>query len=300
MSSSLSSSNFTSVSGTNSKSNKQVGPATSGTASTAATSSTPSISSQVDKGKSVTSASTALAVFFGLTITYFIAKYYLVDRHMESRGSTATVVLLIYLVVTVGTQLFSNISLTSTICNGTPQVTTALAYTLLPNILIFGSLIVLLKVYPGWRAPFSNTLGYLVVLLMGVNDSLTDLLASKGSKLIQKICDDKSILINEMTHLNYKMYLETMSRDGLLVKNYDKLPAYKNLWALVGVKNSFADFIWYILTGALVISNTYNALLDITCKYSKQQKKSSADNYEAHKAAKHANKKKTTFFTMHD
>jgi len=294
-------SDFSSITGTsNSDSNKQVGPGTSGTASTAATSSTPAISTQVSKSQGVTAASTALAIFFGITMVYFIAKYYLVDRHMESRGSTATVLLLIYVVAAVGTQLFANISLTSALCNGTPQVTTAFAYTLFPNILIFGSLIVLLRVYPGWRAPFSNTLGYLVTLLMGVNDSLTDLLATKGSKLIHKICDDKSILINEMTHTNYKLYLETMANDGLLVKGYEKLPAYKNLWALVGVKNSFADFVWYILTGALVISNTYNALLDIKCTYSKEQKSAAADKYAAHQAAAHSNKKPTTFFTIHD
>ncbi len=294
------SSNFSSITGSNSNSGKKVGPGSSGTASTAATSSTPSITSQVSKSKSVTTASSALALFFVITLIYFVAKYYLVDRHMEGRGSTATVLLLIYVVIVVGSQLFSNIAMTSAICNGTPQVTTALAYTLLPNILIFGSLIILLQVYPGWRAPFSNTLGYLVTILMGGNNSLTDLLATKGSKLIHKICDDKSILINEMTHLNYKMYLETMAKDGLLVHNYDQLPAYKDLWSLIGVKNSFADFIWYILTGALVISNTYNALLDIKCTYSKEQKKSAADKYTAHQAATHANKKPPTFFTIHD
>ena len=103
-----------------------------------------------------------------------------------------------------------------------------------------------------------------------------------------------------MFQLNYKMYLETMAKDGLLVHIYDQLPAYKDLWSLIGVKNSFADFIWYILTGALVISNTYNALLDIKCTYSKEQKKSAADKYTAHQAATHANKKPPTFFTIHD
>ena len=235
-----------------------------------------------------------------MTLTYFIAKYYLVDRHMDQRGSTSTILVLTYLVFVIGTQLFSNISTTSILCNGTPQVTTALAYTLLPNILIFGSLIVLLKVFPGWRAPFSNTLGFALVYFMGVNDALTDLLATKGSKLIQKICDDKAILINEMTHLNYKVYLETMAKDGLLVKNYQSLPAYKSLWEMVGVKNAAADFVWYILTGALVISTTYNSILDISCSYSKQQKSSAAANYHTQQAAAKKNKKETKYFTIHD
>ena len=250
--------------------------------------------------KPVTSASTALALFFGITVVYFIAKYYIVDRHMKPHDSAATALLLLYIGAAVGTQLFTNISMTSVICNGTPQVATAVAYTIIPNILILGSLIVLLKVYPGWRAPFSNTLGFLMVRFMGVNDALTDLLATKGSKLIHKICDDKSLLVNEMTHLNYKIYLETMAKDKLLVNNYTDIPAYKKLWALIGLKNSFADFIWYILTGALVISNTYNALLDITCSYSVQQKKDAASKYEKQQAAAHKNKKAPTFFTIHD
>ena len=56
------SSNFSSITGSNSNSGKKVGPGSSGTASTAATSSTPSITSQVSKSKSVTTASSALAL----------------------------------------------------------------------------------------------------------------------------------------------------------------------------------------------------------------------------------------------
>ena len=175
---------------------------------------------------------------------------------MNPHDSAATALLLLYIGAAVGTQCFTNRSRTIVICNGTPQVGTAVAYTVIPNILILGSLIVLLKVYPGWRAPFSNTLGFLMVRFMGVNDALTDLLATKGSKLIHKICDDKSILVNERTQSNDKIYLETIAKDSLLVKVYTGLPAYKNLWTLIEVKNSFADFVWYILTGALVISNT--------------------------------------------
>ena len=64
--------------------------------------------------------------------------------------------------------------------------------------------------------------------------------------------------------------------------------------------NAAADFVWYILTGALVISTTYNSILDISCSYSKQQKSSAAANYHTQQAAAKKNKKETKYFTIHD
>ena len=58
--------------------------------------------------------------------------------------------------------------------------------------------------------------------------------------------------------------------------NLNKL---KLQWVCISIKNNTADFIWYVLTGALVITTTYNALLDIKCSYSNKQSTANADKF---------------------
>jgi hypothetical protein len=244
------------------------------------------------------SAATSLAIFFISTVAYFIAKHFLIDGSMSGDSSSLSTMLTVgYLIIVVGSQIGINISNTAELCNGTPQVVPAIMYTILPNFFIFGTLILLLSVFPGWKAPFSNTIGYLVVsLFMGVKGTFNNLFDSKGSELIDKICSDHSMIINEITHSNWDSFLARMATDGILKKNYKDLQSYKDLWQCISVKNNIADFIWYILTGALVITTTYNALLDIKCSYSTKQSKENANKF-AEQQVKLSKTQKPVFYT---
>ena len=224
----------------------------------------------------------SLAIFIPVTIVYFILKYYLIDSKMSESGTLSSIITIGYLIIIVGYQIGVNISQSSQLCNGTPQVLPAIMYTLLPNFLIFGTLILLLNMFPGWRAPFSNTIGFMVVsVFMGMNGTFNDLLETKkGSKLLEKICTDKSLIINEMTHANYDIFLSNLSKDGILNPKYTTLDAYKDLWKYIAIKNNIADFIWYTLTGMLVIFTTSNALLDIRCSYTEKQSAANSDKFE--------------------
>jgi hypothetical protein len=224
----------------------------------------------------------SLAIFVPVTIVYFILKYYLIDSKMSESGALSSIVTIGYLIIIVGYQIAVNISQSAQLCNGTPQVMPAIMYTLLPNFLIFGTLILLLNMFPGWRAPFSNTIGFMVVsVFMGMNGTFNDLLETKkGSKLLEKICTDKSLIINEMTHANYDIFLSNLSKDGILNPKYTTLDAYKDLWKYIAIKNNIADFIWYTLTGMLVIFTTSNALLDIRCSYTEKQSAANSDKFE--------------------
>jgi hypothetical protein len=224
----------------------------------------------------------SLAIFIPVTIVYFILKYYLIDSKMSESGTLSSIITIGYLIIIVGYQIGVNISQSSELCNGTPQVMPAIMYTLLPNFLIFGTLILLLNMFPGWRAPFSNTIGYVIVsVFMGMNSTFNDLLETKkGSKLLEKICTDKSLIINEMTHANYDVFLSNLSKDGILNPKYTTLDAYKDLWKYIAIKNNIADFIWYMLTGMLVIFTTSNALLDIKCSYTEKQSAANSDKFE--------------------
>ena len=70
---------------------------------------------------------------------------------------------IIYLAIMIGFQFSANYTNAKEKCGGTPQVGPAILYTILPNFIIFGGLMLCLLFFPGWKAPFSNTIGYLLV-----------------------------------------------------------------------------------------------------------------------------------------
>ena len=67
----------------------------------------------------------------------------------------------VYLATIVGIQTYINVVNAKERCGGTPQTLRAMYYTFVPYLFIFGTLNVSSYVYiPGFKAPFSNTLGY--------------------------------------------------------------------------------------------------------------------------------------------
>ena len=255
------------------------------------------------------SAGFSIGIFIFLTFTYFGFKFFLVDRKgppMQT-GMIKTVLSLLYLISIVGSQLSINIMNSKEHCNGVPQIVSAMIYTIIPNFFMLGLVMIILKVFPGWKEPFSNTIGYVIVYLMGLGETFSELLKSKtvakgktGGDLISMICENKSIIINQITPMNYELFLNRLSKEGALKSGYKKKDAYHYLWVLVNAKDAIAELIWYLLTGALAISTTFNALLDIECDIPTAQRKAAAAKFEAETAKKDAEKPKEKYFTVHD
>ena len=218
------------------------------------------------------SAGFSIGIFIGLTIFYFGLKFFLVDRKGPPMytGMIKTALALTYIMGVIGSQLGINISNTKEHCHGVPQIVTSMIYTIIPNFFMLGLIMVVLKIFPGWKEPFSNTIGYLIVNLMGLGETFSELLRPKlvgkgkktGGDLISMICENKSIIINQITPMNYELFLNRMGKEGALKSNFKSKPAYNKLWMFVNAKDAIAEMIWYLLTGALAISTTFNA---ITC-----------------------------------
>ena len=105
------------------------------------------------------SAGFSIGIFIFLTFTYFGVKFFLVDRKgppMQT-GMIKTVLSLLYLISIVGSQLSINIMNSKEHCNGVPQIVSAMIYTIIPNFFMLGLVMIILKVFPGWKEPFSNT-----------------------------------------------------------------------------------------------------------------------------------------------
>ena len=85
---------------------------------------------------------------------------------------------LLYFLIFTAVQIKSNMNTTKEIC-GSSQWGPVMLWTLVPNILIFGSIIAILQNFPGWKAPFANTIGYGLLQFTGLKHLLNKILKNK-------------------------------------------------------------------------------------------------------------------------
>ena len=171
---------------------------------------------------------------------------------------------------------------------GSRQWNTALLVTLIPWVVIFGILNVVLMIFPGWLAPFSNTFGYGIARLLGVGDVLTDIFKPKldvneSNKVmveaLEHIYSDKSLLINEITTSNFEQFWTNMSslfNTGVATDTDLK----QKLFGFIRLKDIVAEYIWYLLTGGLVTSVGYNYVVNTGCSQSLKDMKRRDKNYQ--------------------
>lgn len=210
----------------------------------------------------------ALIYFLIITIVYFALKLFSTTKKMIMIWTG------VYILALLVGEFFINVFVSGKLC-GTPQYGMAAIITIIPWIIIFGFLNMLLNVFPGWLSPFSNTFGYLITKLLGIGDLFNNILSSKFEKentpenmklaaeALEHIYADKSLLINEITQSNFDTFWSRMSSAGLFKKNADEFK--DRLRYLVRVKDMVAEFIWYLLTGGLVTSVSYNYMVNSDC-----------------------------------
>ena len=233
-----------------------------------------------------TSPTTSLVIFLCVTLAYFIAKYYI--------KSSATTLTILYVLTVLVSQFFINLSITGSIC-GTQQYGTALLTTLVPWILIFGSVMGILRLFPSWLSPFSNTIGYGVSYLAGINSLFEQILTDRNAVKIQNkdkagfvqaidhIYDDKSVFINSLTLENLSDQWKSMKSVNLIKPSAGDVNGdlFNNLEHFIIMKNEVAEFIWYLLTGSLVTSLSYNSIVNAGCELSAEEMKKRHDEYLA-------------------
>lgn len=137
--------------------------------------------------------------------------------------------LAIYLLLVIIIQFIVNVSVITNMCGGnvTENIGSAGLITIFPWLLIFGTVIVILLIYPGFKSAFSDVVGYYFVSF-SANKLLTTLLIDKDiekqldnnanisdnekqsirntADTIIKICGNTSILINQIVPSNFLEY----------------------------------------------------------------------------------------------
>jgi hypothetical protein len=250
------------------------------------------------------SSSVAIFYFFAVFLAYSYYKY------TKNGEISPGINILIFLILVIG-EGFINLGISTGICQGAAQPYSALVATILPWFLVLGLLKMLLVMMPGWLIPFENTFGYLFVsIVTDLKEVFNDILAPQYNldpskkvqgggagpgaggpggegellekmqkrdigRALEQIYSDQSILLNELNLENLDAFWKGFSESHLIKpgkeESKDKIKKFILLKSIVG------EFVWLILTGFLVVSISYNYLLNIGCTYTKEQQQARAD-----------------------
>jgi hypothetical protein len=199
-----------------------------------------------------------------------------------------------------------NLGISSGICQGAAQPSSALIATIFPWFLVLGLLKILLAIMPGWLIPFENTFGYLFVsMVTDLKDVFNDILTpqynldpakkvqggggaggASESEILEKmqkrdigraleqIYSDQSILLNELNLENLDAFWTGFTESSLIKPDKDE--SKDKIKKFILLKSIVGEFVWLILTGFLVVSISYNYLLNIGCTYTKEQQQARA------------------------
>jgi len=190
-------------------------------------SSTIASTSNIPKGE-VPIPGNSLIFFFFITLGFTIVTLISIQnaKSIESieKAKDSTLVNAIYICVIILGSYFLNTAISKSICNSqSVQWSTILVATLLPWLVIFFTLFIVLKIFPGWITPFSNTIGYLVISILGVEKTLTDILTNDSQepdlrKAIANIKHNKSNFINQMDidTINFIEFIDELVKAGII------------------------------------------------------------------------------------
>ena len=260
------------------------------TATATPTTATPPIKS-TKTSEQVVDPVVSIYVFTGITLVYFIFKYLMPERE--------SVLFIIYFILVLASQFGLNIYLAKQMCNSPSNVGTAALATFLPWIFIFGLLNLLLGMFPGWLSAFSNTIGYAVASVAGVASLFTDQLLNVGNppskdafKVIQNVTNDPSTIINTINDEDLEKFwnnsIKVQFFNGFkqVTPGVEPPPQYTQLKNFIRLKNIVSYFIWYLLTGILITSVSYNYMLSVPCVQTPKQARHSAAQFIASQSAK--------------
>jgi hypothetical protein len=188
--------------------------------------------------------------------------------------------LFIYFIIVVLTQFGVNVSSIISTCGGSvsQNIGSAALLTFIPWFFIFGVLLVVLILFPGWKSAFSNVIGYFFVSgqantilsdLLVVEDVNSDILNASGSNVktrdalqeaasaIVKLNGNMSLLINQIVPDNFLKYWSILT--PLMKPQYQQDPSatdeiQQKLLSLVVLRDNVGEAMWYFYAAILLTS----------------------------------------------
>jgi hypothetical protein len=211
--------------------------------------------------------------------------------------------LAVYLLLVIVVQFMVNASIITSTCGGsiTENIGAAGVFTILPWTLIFGVLVLVLTIYPGFKSAFSDVIGYYWVSTSAnkiINELLVDPNIQKkidteesatpqqkealqsAADAIIKICGNTSILINQIVPSNFNSYwgiLTPLMKQKYQTDSPETTDIKNKLYELVVTRDNVGEALWYIYTGVLLTSIVQ---LKITTRGCVSNPKTMEQNYQ--------------------
>jgi len=258
----------------------------------------------------------SLVIFIIVTIFYFIVvKKKLILDNIQSPGGDIIPEgitdyyyanlsrLAIYFFMVIITQFILNAVYLGNKCHSsTGTIGIAAFYTFIPWFLIFGVLLGVLMVFPGFKSAFSDVVGYFVVAGKS-NDIFSTILIdpelqdtmnkdglsadnksalSKSAEAIMKICGNKSVIINQMNPENFVGIWNTLKplMNTDILKNRDELlKTQTELLRLVVLRDNIGEAFWYVYSAIFISSIVYYNLATQGCELDAATIKANRDQY---------------------
>jgi hypothetical protein len=251
----------------------------------------------------------SIIIFIILTIIYFavpaIGKPYLTldilndPNGLTSYYSSIMPRLGLFLLAIVVSQFFLNSSYLMAKCGGSigKNMGAAALFTFIPWVLIFGVLLAVLMIFPGFKSAFADVIGYFAIsssannilssilidtdinkAIESTSDPIRQQELKSTAEAIMKICGNKSILINQMNPENFLQVWDLLK--PLMIENaYQDIIKKQSLLDLVVLKDNIGEAMWYTYTAILISSIVYYNLATRGCIKDVNQIKQEHDDY---------------------
>ena len=234
----------------------------------------------------------SLAYFVILSVIYTIIMVANINSQSSieniSVAENNKIYLLIYVFLLFGGYNYINTKVYQSYCKGVVDSTSTFnifSMTLIPWIVIFGSIYFLLELFPGWVDPFANTIGYFLISFIGLKDILKEILPqnSKTPSIIQalkNINGNQSMFVNEIDsdYNEFKQFIKLSVKEGIFKntsspsgdkdisdEDIDTNSQFIKLYALIKSKFFIGKIIWFILAGLIISSISYNFVINLSC-----------------------------------
>jgi hypothetical protein len=228
--------------------------------------------------------------------------------------------LAVYFFAILVIQFIVNAYLITQTCGGNiaQNMSASGTFTFIPWSLIFGAVIVVLMIYPGFKSAFSDVVGYYYVA-GSANKLLTELLVNKdiqnnidadgastaqqkadmqqAADMIIKICGNTSILINQMVPTNFVEYwniLKPLMKSQYQTDGAEADAKRNELFELVVTRDNIGEAMWYIYSGILITSIVQLKIATRGCITDPAQMAKNYQNYLTEQKAAQKQEKQAT------
>ena len=206
------------------------------------------------------------------------------DYNAIENANNNNIINAVYILLLIVGSYFINATISKSMCSQTIQWGYILMITLLPWTIIFISLHFILKLFPGWVTPFSNTIGYIIIGFLGLQKVYDSIFKSENentntpelTKAIANMNSNKMKFINQISS-NLEEFNKFFQGIPDLIKDKDIEEHKLKLYQLLVIKQALGKIVWYILAGILISSISYNLVINMACEKSLEEIKKDFD-----------------------